>query len=349
MTVRRPPVSIADFRVRQLEPNLTAILPGKCQARCAFCIEPEGPDPRSSEEWLRSFETLIDRELPSIFRILSISGGEPSLSPVFERLLRLLARFRESGRLKRVVLTTNGSVKGLTRHLDALGEGVTHVNISRHSGDDIANARVFKTKDVPDRKQLADLISQMNHRGLPVNFNCVYSSDHAFGKKTYGVTREELRVEAKRFITFAKDVGASSVVFRHDHRDPHLERSTALEDAFDDYKVVHHVECAACRVVGKMIRGMPVNFKRSVYEPTETGLSTELYELVFHSDGGLYRDWSRLHPVRRPLPATTPTSDWDELRPRPDRPSALPVAECDAPQSTCNLMVVVKEQVRPRE
>jgi hypothetical protein len=50
----RAPVSLADLRFRYLEPNFTAILPGKCQARCPLCIEPEGAEPRSYAEWMNS-------------------------------------------------------------------------------------------------------------------------------------------------------------------------------------------------------------------------------------------------------------------------------------------------------
>lgn len=341
MTERRRPVSLAELSLPYLEPNVTAILPGKCQARCPFCVEPEGPAPRSSGEWVRSFESLL-RELPAIFTTLSISGGEPSLSPVFEPVLDSLARHRESGRLKRVVLTTNGCVKSVFRHLDAIGRAVTNVNLSRHAIEDRANAGVFRTQKVPTQSKLADLISQLNRRGVPVNLNCVYSAQHAFAADITGRSRAHVRAEAKRYITFAKSVGASSVVFRYDHREWDVERPTALETAFDDYAVVHHTACASCRVVGKLIRGLPVNFKRSAYEPVQLHDESELYELVLHSDGVLYRDWSRLHPVERPLPEVEfvgPSQDM--LRSRSGSSRALVDSDCEPALANCRLLGAV--------
>jgi hypothetical protein len=128
------------------------------------------------------------------------------------------ARAREAGRLNRVVLTTNGSPKSLFKHLDGIRRAVTHVNISRHATDDDDNAKVFKTFKVPTTDELRDIISLLNRRGVLVNLNCVYSGEHLFGQRITYAPVERIRTEAKRFISFARSVGATSVVFRHDHR-----------------------------------------------------------------------------------------------------------------------------------
>lgn len=336
---QRRPVRLSELRHRYLEPNLTAILPGKCQARCRFCIEPEGPPPPSMSAWLDSFESLMLRELPPTFRTISISGGEPTLSPVFASALELLVKAREAGRIKRVVLTTNGSAKSLTKHLEQIGRAVTHVNISRHAVDDDDNARVFKTTKIPRGDELRDMIGQLNRRGLPVNLNCVYSSEHLFGEQLKDAPLAYIRAEAKRFIGFARALGATSVVFRHDHRVFDLSHTTPLEAAFDDYAVMHQAQCASCRVVGKLIRGMPVNFKRSAYEPMEHHLVSELYELVLHSDGGLYRDWSRQQPIERPLPPMVIIEPFESVVAShvSTRPMST-VPECEEHEDTCGLM-----------
>lgn len=332
------PVNIAQLRHRYLEPNFTAILPGVCQARCRFCIEPEGPPPPSLAYWLEQFEQLMLRELPSLFRIVSISGGEPTLSAAFPQALDILARARAEGRLHRVVLTTNGSTKSILKHIDDIGRAVTHVNISRHAADDEDNAKIFKTAKVPTTEDLRDIISLLNHRGLPVNLNCVYSGEHLFGQRIRNASPAYIRAESKRFISFARAVGASSVVFRHDHR-VWDDRPTALERVFEDYSVQHRAECASCRVIGKVIRGMPVNFKRSAYEPMEHHLESELYELVLHTDGGLYRDWSRNQPVIRPLPAMTVIEPFRSVLESHAslRPMVTP-PDCEEREDTCGLM-----------
>jgi len=338
MTRPQPPISLDQLRVFQLEPNLTAILPGQCQARCRFCVEPESKNQAAPRTWLESFESLVNSELPEVFQTLTLSGGEPTLSPVFDELLRQVASSRASGRLKRVVLTTNGHPDGLASHLEAMAQAVTHVNISRHAVDDAANARVFKTAAVPTKAELAALISRLNHLGLPVNLNCVFSPQHAFGEKLGAADPRWLRAAAKGYISFAKSVGASSVVFRLDHRATVLDPEPDLERAFADYRTVHEARCDSCRVTGKLIRGLPVHFKRSLHEPIKVHREIELYELILHSDAQLYRDWSRLRPMARPLLRTRPTEDWLRLHPRNGSPFVLTAKECDGPQATCTLM-----------
>lgn len=326
------------LRVFQLDPNLTAILPCHCQARCPFCVEPESKLQAQPSMWLEAFRTLIEDELPEVFRVLTLSGGEPSLSPVFADMLAITARHLESGRLKRVVLTTNGQGESLTKDIDRLARGVTHVNISRHAAEDHANARIFKTKAIPTAGELRDLISALNRRGLPVNLNCVYSAQHLFGEKSHGWDRPRRRAEAKKFISFAKTVGASSVVFRLDHTSATIREASALEEAFSDYATVHEAQCESCSVRGKIIRGLAVNFKQSLFEPTGAHPEGELYELILHSDGRLYRDWSRRLPLDRPLPQTVPTQDWEQLRLKTEGPFQASPEECRRPEATCTLM-----------
>jgi organic radical activating enzyme len=345
---QREPVGVGNLRHRYLDPNFTAILPGKCQARCRFCLEPEGPPPPSLEAWLESFEALVTRELPPTFRTVSISGGEPTLSPVFEPMLRILTGARASRRIARVVLTTNGNAKGLTKHMDAIGAAVTNVNISRHAADDLANARVFKTHNVPDADQLRELIAQLSRRGVPANLNCVYSQDHAFGRLLTDVSREELRAEAEHYITFARTVGATSVVFRHDHRVWAPDLTTALEAVFADYAEVHRTQCESCRVVGKVIRGMPVNFKQSAHETVDLHMDVELYELVLHSDGTLHRDWSRRHPIRRPLePMLLPPDLRGEVGRHAFASSGPPMflQECEPAAVSCGLLTALPDAI----
>ncbi len=327
-------VSLKNRHIIQGEPNFTTILPGPCQARCAFCVEPEGPNPDSLETFLSSFRDLASGELPPIFRTLSISGGEPTLSPVFDKVLQTI-REQEGQRFKRVVLTTNGVALG--RHLDTLRGAVSHVNLSRHAADDKANRRVFKTKKVPSAEELKELASKLNRRGIPVNLNCVYSTAHFCGGPTADYDRTLWRRQAKRLVSFAKDVGASSLVFRLDHRGQ-LRGPSALEKAFDDYESVHEDSCPSCRVSVKFIRGISVSFKQSAYEPTTLHPTDELYELVLHSDGSLCTDWSRRQVVERPIPQ----ADWYNAAEHA-APAVSPLVDGCGQSHSCRPYVVFPE------
>jgi hypothetical protein len=66
----------------------------------------------------------------------------------------------------------------------------------------------------------------------------------------------------------ASRLGATSVAFRQDHRGHHQNDPTWLERCFRDHQSVREAACDSCRVVTKLIDGLPVNFKRSAHEPT---------------------------------------------------------------------------------
>lgn len=197
------------------------------------------------------------------------------------------------------MLTTNGAA--LTKNMDLVLRAVTHLNLSRHAVDESANAEVFRSVKVPRLQDLRAQIGKFNAHGIPVNLNCVYTRSQALGLNLDVTSKSQLRAAAKSYISMAKELRASSIVFRSDHRGGLTDEGTLLEHCFDDFAVVHSASCASCRVVTKLIRGLPVNFKQSAYEPSALHPSDELYELIFHSDGLLYRDWSRKIPVRRPL------------------------------------------------
>lgn len=317
----------------QPEPNLTAILPGECQARCRFCHERKGPAPASLSAWMRSFEELIG-ELPShLFRVLSLSGGEPTLSPVFAELLELL-RGRH-GRFTRVVLTTNGGA--LTRHLHQLPGAVSNVNLSRHAVDDADNEGVFRldplftSPGVPSRNTLGELIRALGSAGVLVNLNCVYSAKHFMGRRVEGVEVAALRARAEDYIRMARDLGAHSISFRYDHHTQHEDAPTFLEDLFADQANYRVTSCSSCRVVTKLLGGLPVNFKRSAFEPVSLHPPSELYELVFHSNGVLARDWQRRHVMPRPVPEIRVTDNGvlaSQMVP------ARPVADAECAQGT---------------
>jgi hypothetical protein len=340
-----------DLVVMHDEPNCTVILPGPCQARCAFCVEPVGPAPSSNDEWLKRLELLLDT-LPKVFRVLSLSGGEPTLSPVFGQVLEMLGE-RGSAypmRFHRVVLTTNAHPTSFERHLPGIGRAITHVNISRHAVDERDNRRVFRLPPkehaknrIPTLGHLRGFIGTLTSRGIPVNLNCVYSEHHFLGRHAAGVERDDLRGRALSYIAMARELGATSVVFRHDHRDFHRNEPTWLERLFQDHQSVHEASCNSCRVVTKLIDGLPVNFKRSAYEPTKVHQEQELYELIFHTDGTLARDWGRKKTLSLPVPAFT-TNQYLDMAAHSKGPLVLVEEECSDPHP-CGPVSAVSEEI----
>lgn len=190
-------------------PNFSIVLPGGCNASCRFCFWES-----SAADWAPSIYRHRLREvfktLPRSFSSCSITGGEPTISPMFHDLCTEL---RDSGRFGKVVLTTNGSA--VMSVLPRAASVVTHLNISRHRVDDAQNAAVFGTTGVPSARKLRDeIIPAWNASGIPVTLSKVLSP-----KTTVG--------GCQRYIKFAQSVGASQVFFRKLHGDLSLHKCDA--------------------------------------------------------------------------------------------------------------------------
>lgn len=112
-------------------PNTTVLLPGDCNAHCDFCFW------NRDEANIPFNHTFADeaiaqlKRLPPEFKVLSVSGGEPLLSPEYTRFCLALLKNRTELKLDRVVLTTHGQY--LSKFLDVTLATFDHINISRHA------------------------------------------------------------------------------------------------------------------------------------------------------------------------------------------------------------------------
>ena len=260
-------------------PNITILLPGGCNAKCDFCF------------WDRSFAKIkppMDyservwssiRSLPKDFRVISISGGEPTLSPWFTRILGGVTRFRRERVIDRVVLTTHGG--NLVPHLPIIGCAIDHINISRHAVGTEANKSIFKTDKIPTDKELETTISRIHaETSCDVTLNCVVQPDVS-------------AVFCYDFIKYAKSLGADAVSFRK------VASDATPTDAEMAFSVAHGIQaqtkCPVCRGMSQLVDGFDVRWKGSVNEPS---IETKgVYEVVIHPDGNAYADWGMKVPL----------------------------------------------------
>ena len=70
-------------------PNLSIVMPGGCNGKCDFCFWQKTKPCGGYLEKL----TGVFTSLPSQFSQLSITGGEPTLSPYLENVLNLIDRW----------------------------------------------------------------------------------------------------------------------------------------------------------------------------------------------------------------------------------------------------------------
>jgi organic radical activating enzyme len=251
-------------------PNFTIITPGGCNAFCSFCTDPFKR--KASPDYLANLVNVLASGLPDHFRQVSISGGEPTLSPLLKAILDLL---HMSNHFDKVVLTTNGA--RLKECVPLLKGRIHHLNVSRHAIGEEANAQVFGTSDIISDKDLKAVAFELNKAGIDVNFNFVYDKN------------SQLTVDfVLRYLAYARECGASSVSFRYDQNENSLE-PTYLEKLFSDWTAVHQGGCPVCRNHTLLIGGFPVVFKASFAEPSRA--IADVYELIYHIDGRLCTDW----------------------------------------------------------
>ena len=247
------------------------------------------------------------KDLPPQFQVLSISGGEPTLSPVLLKFLLELNRLRRTRKFQRVVLTTNGAM--FADNIDEVKlriilSAVDHINISRHAVDDEQNYEIFRTRSVPSTEQLAHAIRTIRDMGngaVDVTLNCVHDED---------VSTKFCR----QFVKYAKDVGANAVSFRktagvspiqsiktstallkYHKKEGHVAPCKAELKFVEKYGKGRQSKCPVCRGRDMDVDGFPVRWKGSATEPSI--VTGGIYELVINSDGLVYADWDRRVPV----------------------------------------------------
>lgn len=265
------------------DPNFTIVTSGGCNSFCSFCTDPFKR--KASPDYLRNLENVLFSKLPDQYRSVSISGGEPTLSPDFGSILGLI---KLSNRFDKVVLTTNGTK--LKELLPLVIRGVNHVNISRHAIGYDANTEVFGTHDIISDDDLTYVAGVLNKHGIDVNLNHVYSET-----KILDVAY------VHDFVEYAKSVGATSVSFRYDQNNNTLSE-TYLEKLFDSWLPVKVGACSVCRNHTILISGMPVVFKASYSEPSAA--IDDVYELIYHINGKLTTDWASTNEFSDELKAT---------------------------------------------
>lgn len=244
--------------------NLSIVTPGGCNAKCKFCFWKQKETP---EDYLVNLSNSLIKAKKLHLRELSITGGEPTISPYLPQILEAVKMYS----FKKVVLTTNGI--NLRDRLPLIKGVVNHINISRHHYRDDENNVAFGSKFQLSTEQLRGTITQCNKKGIDITLNCVLTK---YGEKEF----------LDNMIKFAKNVGATSITFRKDIK--HNSLKMPERDLFSEYQNIDTSECPVCRSETIMVRGIYVTFKTSVKEPSDT---LENYEYIIQQNGDLTTDW----------------------------------------------------------
>lgn len=246
-------------------PNFSIVVPGGCNGKCDFCF---WKNDKACGSYMKNLTETMNN-LPSQFYQLSLTGGEPTLSPYFSDIVESI----DTEKWTHTVLTTNGT--NLKKYIPQLEGKIQYVNISRHHWKDELNEAVFGTNTVPSHKELRVLVQELNKVGIDVTYSAVLTEHLS--------TKEEI----KKYIKFARSHGATQVFFRKQHGT--LEPSE-VEQAFEHLDKDHQT-CPVCRNTTQYINETKVVWKASVEEPSkEMGM---IYELVYNQAGKLTSDWDQ--------------------------------------------------------
>jgi molybdenum cofactor biosynthesis enzyme MoaA len=254
-------------------PNLSIILPGPCNAHCDFCFWDRNA--KVMDGYLVTLRRVLS-SLPLEFDQISITGGEPTLSPLLAGVLTSIDR----NRWKKVVLTTNGT--GLGGHFPGLiGATVDHLNLSRHSFSDAENATIFKSKTIPTTDQIEQPIRSLwRVFGVDTTINTVIKANCEVGF-------------ISGMIEYAKIIGAKCSSFRLEHGD--MAPSSAEQFYTTKYPVDDVQTCPTYATVYQTIQGHKVNWKRATLEPSlDMG---GIYESIIQQDCSVTVDWQGKVPM----------------------------------------------------
>src|ERR1035437_603430 len=185
-----------------INPNFTIVMPGGCNAKCEFCFWKQD---KTTKDYMERLKDTMDL-LPSQFYMISISGGEPTISPYFKKVLNSI----DTERFTHRILTTNGT--HLMKHIDIIKEKIQHINISRHHWDDEINAKIFECDTIPSSEHISKCVDELNKAGIDVTFSCVLTDE-------YITTKEDII----KYVEYAKSCGASHIYLRKKHENllPH--------------------------------------------------------------------------------------------------------------------------------
>lgn len=254
------------MKLTRKDPNFSLVTPGPCNAKCGFCFWKETP---ITDDYFRKLDNVMSGNvLPVECNQISITGGEPTASKYLPKILNRINKEI----FKKVVLTSNGF-----RLLEQLPEMIGIVdclNISRHHFDDEANRSVFRTPGVPLAGKLKAIVETAHEYGIDVTFNCV-------------TTSIILPTDAKRYISFAKEMGADHVCFRKPHGS--LDYTETEQYFLGRYPTYGVSKCPVCRKEEQTIDGMNVLWRGGSLEPSND--LNGIYEFIMQQDGRMTIDW----------------------------------------------------------
>lgn len=195
--------------------NFSIFVDDYCNADCKFCVAQlryeniamayKKPKIEDDEEYFRRLDEVLSYVAPLNVSV-SITGGEPTLSPRFKRIIELVDKHN----IRKRTITTNGSallkkVDGDKTNLDLLIEHkFDHLNISKTHFDEDINRKIMRyNKGYCSNEDLAKIIPYALERGLRPRLSCLLLKDGIHDVKGMA-----------EYIEFYEKLGIDNIIFR---------------------------------------------------------------------------------------------------------------------------------------
>ena len=194
--------------------NLSIFVDDYCNADCQFCVAQlryeniakayQKPKIEDDDEYFRRLDEVLTYIEPLNVSV-SITGGEPTVSP---RLIKILELIDKHNMRKRTI-TTNGSallneVNGKTVLDYLIDYKMDHLNISKTHYDEEINKKIMRyKKGYCSNEDLAKIIPYALSKGLRPRLSCLLLKDGIYDVEGMA-----------KYIEFYEKMGIDNVIFR---------------------------------------------------------------------------------------------------------------------------------------
>ena len=289
--------------------NFSIFVDDYCNADCKFCVAQLRYQHKNAlyqkahiedrDKYLARLEEVLKMVRP-LNPSVSLTGGEPTLSPIFIDILRLVDKYD----FRKRTITTNGSALLKTVENDTIvnhliQNGFNHLNISRASYDDKLNREIMRynvEKEYCTDEMLREILSITNKSAMSHRLSCILLKE--------SVNSVE---EMKKYLDFYSTLGANNFIFRelmdYDKTAINTEKMTYCDQnkiklydiwhQFDDYPefkpylnllgYYYYVEIYKYKgmTVASESADLNIQYREKEKHPEM------VYEMVFHNNGNL--------------------------------------------------------------
>lgn len=196
--------------------NFNIFIDDYCNADCKFCVAQLRYEHKNAiynkghikdvDEYLRRLDEIL-KIAKALDTSVSITGGEPTMSPILTEVLKMV----DSYNFRKRTITTNGSGLFRIQNNDTILNNLikynwNHLNISRAGYNDALNKKIMRyanDKEYCDEDMLKQILTISNASDLKHRISCLLLKE--------SVSSVE---EIKKYVDHYSKLGANNFIFR---------------------------------------------------------------------------------------------------------------------------------------